>query len=311
MLLAMIQFENLSKYYGSKVVLQNVTFHVCEGEAVGILGPQGAGKSTLMRILSAYIPPSEGTVTVAGYDVFTHSLQVRKRVGYLPQSVSLYSDMTVLSFLDFVASLHKLANRTRRVREVLDNLKIADQARTVIGELPQDIQQRVGIAQAIIHNPDVLLLDEPTRKLDPMQIVEIRDLIKPLRQNCTLVLGTQNLSEIEQLCDRVLILNKGRIVADDTPARLVSRLEGGQTIRLKTASASLDAISSLQALEGVKSVSPVEAGTFDIECCCDIDCRSTIANLAVQRGWGLLELQAIDSSLEKVYLELTTNSVPV
>lgn len=301
----MIQVKNLTKYYNSKAALQDVSFQADAGEVVGILGPNGAGKTTLLRILTAYLSPSGGTATVAGYDVFTHSLEVRKRVGYLPQSVSLYPDMTVAHYLDYVAALRKVPNRPQRVAETLKQMKLANYADTLIGKLPAGIHQRVGFAQAIIHTPKVLILDEPTNGLEPEHIIETREFIKQLGQRHTIILSTRCLPEAEQLCSRVLLLNSGRVVAQDTPNRLATRLEGGHTIRLQLLSAPPDAANILQTLDGVKKISELRPGTFDIECGCNVDCRPAVANLVVQKGWELLELQVVYVSLEDVFVELT------
>lgn len=304
-----IHVDNLVRFNGNKAIVQNVSFCVNPGEQLGIFGPRGSGKTTIIRVLAAYIPPSDGTVTVAGYDVFTHSREVRSRIGYLPQNVSLYADMTVFNYLDFVAALHKVENRTEQVLQTLTRINLANFAEMRIGKLPQDICKYVGLAQAIVHTPDVLILDEPTSGLNPQQIVEMQALIQSLSFEYTLVLGTRILSEAEQLCNRVLMLNKGRIVAEDTPAHLTARLEGGQRIRLETLFAPPEAGDILQALEGVNRVSLVGTGVFDIECACSTDCRPVVAKAVVQHGWGLLELHVVDASLEDVFLELTANPV--
>jgi len=304
-----IRVHNLTKTKGNEAIVRNVTFHLKKGERLGIFGPRGSGKTTIMRILTAYIPPSDGMVTVAGYDVFTQSLDVRKRIGYLPQSVSLYADMTVEDYLDFVAALYKIQNRAERVENTLTRVNLTQYAKTRIEKLPQGICKFVGLAQSIVHNPDVLILDEPTCGLTPPQIIEMQALIKSLGGEYTLVLGTRTLSEAEQLCDRVLMLNKGRIVAEDTPAHLTARLEGGQRIRLQTLFAPPDAVNLLQALDSVNRVSEVETGVFDIECDCNADCRPVVAKAVVQHGWGLLELHVVDASLEDVFLELTADPV--
>ena len=304
-----IHIDNLSKVFGNVFALKNVAFYVKKGERVGIFGPGGAGKTTLMRILSTYISPSEGTITITGYDVFTRSMDVRKRVGYLPQTLSLYEDMTVSNYLDFVASLYKVDDRPGRVFAAMNRVNLAEQSQTKIGKLCKNMQKRVGLAQAIVHHPEVLLLDEPTYGLDPRHIVEMQALIKSLSHEYTLLLATRTLVEAEQICDRVLMLNKGQIVAEDTPAYLTARLEGGQRIRLQTSSAPPNARAILQSLTGVSKVSAIGPDTFDIECVCSIDCRPVVANMVVQQGWGLLELHVVDASLEDVYLELTTNSV--
>lgn len=306
---SIIQVDNLIKHNGSKTIVQDITFCVKKGERLGIFGPEGSGKTTIMRILTAYVPPSGGAVTVAGYDVFTQSCEVRKRIGYLPQSVCLYVDMTVFDYLNFVAALHKVDNRTERVWQTLERVDLADVAEERIGKLPPDICKYVGLAQAIVHAPAVLVLDEPTTGLNPQQIVKMHTLIQSLHHEFTIVLGTRTLSEAEQLCNRVLMLGKGRIVAEDTPAHLTARLQGGQRIQLQTLFAPPDAVDILQSQAGVNRVSVVEPGLFEIECACSVDCRPVVAKTVVQQGWGLLELQVVDASLEDVYVELTANPV--
>ncbi len=302
----MIQADNLTKYYGNQAAIQNVSFHVAKGEILGFLGPNGAGKTTTMRILTAYMPPSDGVATVGGYDVFKHSLQVRQRIGYLPESVPLYTDMTVWAYLDFVASLRKVDNRAKRVEYALEKVNLSDRAHTLIGKLSKGMRQRVGIAQAIVHNPEVLILDEPTIGLDPKQIIEVRQLIRELGGEHTVILSTHILSEVEQICSRVLIINKGRIVAEDSPSGLAARLEGGERVRLKTLAAPADALEILQSLGEVDKASQIAPDTFELECTGGIDCRPVIAQVVVEKGWGLLELRAIDVSLEDIFLELTT-----
>ncbi len=303
----MIQVQNLTKYYGHQAAIRDVNFHVDQGEILGFLGPNGAGKTTTMRILTAYMPPSEGAARVGGYDVFADSLEVRQRVGYLPESVPLYNDMTVWGYLDFVASLRKVDNRARRVRDVLGKINLEDQAKTLIGKLSKGLRQRVGIAQAIVHNPQVLILDEPTIGLDPQQIIEVRRLIKELGGQHTVILSTHILSEAEQICNRVLIINKGRIVAEDTPARLIARLEGSERVRLQTAQAPAGAVEILQSRAEVSKVSMIRPNTFEIECAKGYDCRPSLAQVVVEKGWDLLELQAIDISLEDIFLKLIAN----
>jgi len=307
--LAMIQVKNLTKYYGKKAAVQDVNFYVNKGEILGFLGPNGAGKTTTMRILTAYMPPSEGVAKVGGFDVFSDSLEVRKRVGYLPESVPLYGDMTVCDYLDYVASLRRIDNRTRRVADVLEKVSMAEQADTLIGKLSKGMRQRVGIAQAIVHDPEVLILDEPTIGLDPKQIIEVRQLIRELGGEHTVILSTHILSEVEQICTRVLIINRGRIVAEDTPARLTARLEGGERVSLQTMHAPPDAAEMLQSLAEINGVTPVTVNSFEIECVESIDCRPALAQFVVAQGWGLLELRSIDISLEDIFLELTADRI--
>ncbi len=301
----MIEAQNLTKYYGDKIAVDNVSFHANRGEILGFLGPNGAGKTTTMRILTAYMPPTDGTARIAGYDVFAHSLEVRRRIGYLPESVPLYPDMTVQGYLDYAAALRRVHQPNKRIGYILDKVDLGEWAGTLIGKLSKGLRQRVGIAQAILHDPDVVILDEPTIGLDPKQIMEVRQLIRDLGSEHTIILSTHILSEVEQLCHRVLIINKGRIVAEDTPTRLMSRLEGGERIRLQTQHAPPQAVQILQTLPPVARVQQIQLNTFEIEFTIDSDCRAVVAELAVQQGWGLLELRAIDASLEDVFLELT------
>jgi ABC-2 type transport system ATP-binding protein len=303
----MIQADNLTKYYGHQVAIQNVSFQVGKGEILGFLGPNGAGKTTTMRILTAYMPPSDGTATVGGYDVFHNSLEVRKRVGYLPESVPLYSDMAVWDYLDFVAALRKVDNRARQVGDALEKVDLGDYSRVLIGKLSKGLRQRLGIAQAIVHDPEVLILDEPTIGLDPKQIIEVRKLIKDLGGEHTVILSTHILSEVEQICSRVLIINKGQIVAEDTPTGLASRLEGGERVRLKALTAPADAIEILESLPEVSQATLIEPGAFELECVVGVDCRPAIAQVVVEKGWGLLELYAVSASLEDIFLELTAD----
>ena len=301
----MIQVQNLTKYYGDRAAIRNVSFCVDKGEVLGFLGPNGAGKTTTMRILTAYMPPSEGVASVGGYDVFLHSLQVRQRIGYLPEAVPLYDDMTVWGYLDFVAALRRVDNRSRRVKDVLEKVDLKDRANTLIAKLSKGMRQRVGIAQAIVHDPEVLILDEPTIGLDPKQIIEVRQLIRELGGDHTILLSTHILSEVEQICSRVLIINNGQIVAEDTPARLTARLEGGERVRLQTRQSPADAVEILQSLETVGKASLVAPNTFEVEFTEGCDCRPSLARVVVEKGWDLIELRTVDVSLEDIFLELT------
>lgn len=307
----MIEAYNLSKYYKTRAAIRDVSFRVERGEILGFLGPNGAGKTTTMRILAAYTPPSEGTATVGGYDVFAHSLEVRKRIGYLPESVPLYRDMTVRGYLDYVAALRRVDQRRQRVAEAIDKVHLNDRATWLISKLSKGMRQRVGIAQAIVHNPEVLILDEPTMGLDPKQITEVRQLIRALREDHTIILSTHILSEVEQLCTRVLIIKQGRIIAEDAPTRLAALLEGNERIRLQTIAAAPNAVEILSALPGVAKAGIVEPNTFEVECISNVDCRPDLAQVVVAQGWGLLELRTVDLSLEDIFLELTADKEAV
>jgi ABC-2 type transport system ATP-binding protein len=229
----MIQVEALTKDFGSRRAIDELTFKADKGEILGFLGPNGAGKTTTMRILCAYMPPTTGKASVGGYDVVADSLEVRRLVGYMPETVPLYPDMTVFDYLKFMADLRHLPHAVERVDEVLEIVHMVDRADGYIGNLSKGMRQRVGLGQALLHEPEVLILDEPTIGLDPAQIRDVRDLITELGRERTILLSTHILSEAQQVCDRVLIINKGRIVAEDTPQRLQDRVMGAQRISLK------------------------------------------------------------------------------
>jgi ABC-2 type transport system ATP-binding protein len=304
----MIEAKNLVKRYGGFTALDQVSFNVQEGEVLGFLGPNGAGKTTTMRILTAYMPPSDGSATVAGYDVFEDSLEVRRRVGYLPETVPLYPEMSVRDYLHFAAALRGVPDRNQAVEDVMERVSISDRADDRIGKLSKGLRQRVGIAQALVHDPDVLLLDEPTIGLDPKQIIEVRELIRELGGDHTVILSTHILAEVSQICSRVLIINKGHIVAEDTPERLANHLKGAEQVHLAVAKPAQDTIDVLKGIPGVSNVYPGHAaGNFDIELALGSDRRPDIAAAAVHRGWDLLELRPIDMTLEDVFLQLTTD----
>jgi ABC-2 type transport system ATP-binding protein len=305
---ATIDVQNLTKDYGAFLALRDVSFDVQHGEVLGFLGPNGAGKTTTMRILTGYMPPTSGTARVAGYDVFEDSLQVRKRIGYLPETVPLYPEMTVWDYLDFRARLYGVAERDQAVERVMEMVNIADRADQRIGKLSKGYRQRVGIAQALVHNPEVLILDEPTIGLDPKQIIEVRNLIKSLGGERTVLLSTHILPEVSQTCSRVLIINEGKIVAEDTPERLSARVRGAEHIHLQVAKPAPDIPPELEKIRGVLSVRARDAneGIYEIETNLGADRRADIAAMAVQRGWGLLELRPVSLSLEEVFLKLTT-----
>src|SRR5258706_14935596 len=228
----MIEVEGVTKRYGERTAINGLTFQANKGEVVGFLGPNGAGKTTTMRILTGYMPPSEGKGKVAGYDLLTESLEVRRRVGYLPENVPLYPEMTVVQYLDFMAELRQIADRNDRVDEVMEQVHIAERADSFIGNLSKGLRQRVGLAQALLHKPEVLILDEPTIGLDPAQIIDVRKLIRDVGKERTVLLSTHILSEAQQICDRILIINKGKIVVEDTPENLQSKLAVAQHAQL-------------------------------------------------------------------------------
>ncbi|MBI3760370.1 MAG: ATP-binding cassette domain-containing protein [Chloroflexi bacterium] len=307
----MIQVEDLTKRYGSFLAVDKINFHAEKGEIVGFLGPNGAGKTTTMRILTGFMPPSEGRATVAGFDVFNESLEVRKRVGYLPESVPLYTDMTVYEYLTFMGELRKVADREERIEETMDAVKITDRADTFISHLSKGYRQRVGLAQALLHHPEVLILDEPTIGLDPAQVVEVRNLIKDVGKDRTVMLSTHILTEAQNICNRVLIINKGQIVAEDSPARLQARLAGADRVRVKVSGDGTGIHGSLEGLPGVTRVNKVSDGEFEIETKPGQDVRPEVARRIVNGGWGLLELRYVGMSLEDIFLQLTRDEVEV
>ena len=301
-----IEVVNLNKYYGTRHALHNVTFNVKRGEILGFLGPNGAGKTTTMRILTGYMPPSSGTARVAGYDVYKDSLAVRARIGYLPENVPLYLDMTVEDYLSFVARLHHVKKVDAAVDRAMELVNLTERYDSVIGKLSKGYRQRVGIAQAIVHEPDVLILDEPTIGLDPRQIIEVRELIRALGKEHTILLSTHILPEVSQTCTRVLIIRNGEIAAEDTPQGLGTRMSASEHIHLQVAKPAPEIPTELEKIQGVLSVRPAQAdGTYEIETTLNNDRRAEIAAMAVQRGWGVLELRPVRLSLEDVFLQLT------
>jgi len=302
----MIQVDNLTKYYGDVAAIRDVSFSVDKGEILAFLGPNGAGKTTTMRILTAYMPPSAGSAQVAGYDVFNDSLEVRRRVGYMPETVPLYPEMTVRSYLDFAARLRGVDDRRKRVEAAMETCHVADYAEMAIGKLSKGYRQRVGLAQALIHDPEILILDEPTLGLDPKQIIEVRELIRSLGGERTIILSTHILSEASQVCGRVVIINEGQIVAEDTPERLTARLKGRERVYLQVSQPSAEVEAALQAIEGVATVEAKGNGGYEIESVLGADRRAEIAAAIVEGGWGLLEIRPLGMSLEEIFLKLTT-----
>jgi ABC-2 type transport system ATP-binding protein len=301
----MIRTEGLTKDYGPRRAIDQITFSAEKGEIVGFLGPNGAGKTTTMRILTGYMPPTSGKAMVAGYDVIDQSLEVRRRVGYLPETVPLYPDMTVFEYLKYMADLRHLKNADDCVDEVLDIVHMEERADGYIANLSKGMRQRIGLAQALLHKPDVLILDEPTIGLDPAQIHEVRNLIRGLGKERTVLLSTHILSEAQQVCNRVLIINKGRIVVEDTPERLQARLSGSQRVALRV-SGDGDGLENLvRAVPGVTRVAPILDGGLEIEMAPGQDARPAVARAVVEADYSLLELRPIGMSLEDIFLELT------
>jgi len=307
-----IEVQHLTKRYGPFTAVEDVSFRVERGEILGFLGPNGAGKTTTMRILTGYMPATEGKALVAGFDVFDQPIEAKRRTGYLPETPPLYPDMTVLDYLTFVAKIKGVAasERRQRLKTVMERTRIDDMANRLCARLSKGYKQRVGIAQALIHNPDVLILDEPTAGLDPKQIIETRQLIKELAGNHTIILSTHILPEVSQTCQRVVIINKGHVVAVDTPDNLTARLRGSETMYVQVDAAGSDASGALTGIPGVTRV--VEAdrknGTigYEVESEQGHDVRRELSRAVVQNGWGLLELRPMRMSLEEIFLSLTT-----
>jgi ABC-2 type transport system ATP-binding protein len=308
-----IEVEHVSKVYNGRKAVDDVSFKVGKGEVLGFLGPNGAGKTTTMRILTCYMPSTEGTARVAGYDVFEESIEVRKRIGYLPENPPLYPEMSVSSYLSFVAKIKGTRSKQRRsqVDEVIGKCSLGDVRNRIIGKLSKGYKQRVGLAQALLNNPEVLILDEPTLGLDPQQIHEVRSLIKGLASTHTVILSTHILPEVSMTCNRVVIINKGRVVAMDTPEGLARQLKGAERISL-TVDGPIEAVrNKIQAIEGVLSVQASEEvadslATYTVECQLNSDLRRVLAATVVSAGWGLLDLRGVSMSLEEVFINLIT-----
>src|SRR3989441_5410418 len=306
----MIEVQGLTKHYGAFTAIRDVTFNVAPGEIVGFLGPNGAGKSTTMRILACFMPASGGTARVAGYDVFSQSMEVRRRIGYLPESVPLYTDMRVAPYLDFVAEIKGVgrATRKRRVAEVMDKCLISDVQNRLIGKLSKGYRQRVGLAQAIVSDPHVLILDEPTIGLDPQQITEIRALIKALAGEHTVILSTHILPEVAMVCSGVIIINKGGVVAQGPIDSLVEQFFPNSLVQVELAAPPDAARDALRAIPGVLDVRAVLTGDgpagFAVEAARDRDVRGEIFQLATDRRWRLLELRRVGMTLEEVFIRI-------
>jgi gliding motility-associated transport system ATP-binding protein len=309
----LIEVQGLTKSYGDVTAVDHISFNVNRGEILGFLGPNGAGKTTTMRMLTGYLPATSGTARVSGYEVFDDSMEVRQRIGYLPENPPLYLDLTVSSYLDFVARIKNVppAERARRVDAALDMANLTDKRHELIKRLSRGYKQRVGLAQALVHDPEVVILDEPTVGLDPKQIIEVRHLIKSLAGSHTILLSTHILPEVSMTCDRVVIINHGRIVAVDTPENLTTQLKGGQRVHLEVEGPEETAQRLLEQVPGVRRVSlETRAGSPRISATVEAaegeDVRSRIAEAIVRQGLALYELHGVNLSLEEIFLQLTT-----
>ncbi len=309
----MIEVQNLTKRYGRVTAVDDVSFRVERGEILGFLGPNGAGKTTTMRILTGYMPATEGKAIVAGFDVFEQPIEAKRRTGYLPETPPLYPDMSVIEYLAFVAKIKGVpaADQRQRVRTVMDRTRVTDMANRLCSKLSKGYKQRVGLAQALIHNPDVLILDEPTAGLDPKQIIETRELIKELAGNHTIILSTHILPEVSQTCQRVVIINKGKVVAVDTPDNLIARLGGSETMYVQVDANGADAAAMLGRVAGVTRVTESDRRDslvgYEVASESGRDVRRDLARTVVTNGWGLVELRPMHMSLEEVFLSVTTD----
>ena len=309
----MIEVQHLTKRYGRVTAVDDVSFRVERGEILGFLGPNGAGKTTTMRILTGYMPATEGKAIVAGFDVFDQPIEAKRRTGYLPETPPLYPDMSVVEYLDFVAKIKGVpaSGRRDRVRGAMERTRVTDMANRQCSKLSKGYRQRVGLAQALIHNPDVLILDEPTAGLDPKQIIETRQLIKDLAGDHTVILSTHILPEVSQTCQRIVIINAGKVVAVDTPDNLTARLRGNETMYVQVDASGADAGPLLGGVPGVTRVSQADQRDgivgFEVESESGQDVRRELARAVVSKGWGLLELRPTRASLEDVFLSLTTD----
>ena len=302
----MIEVSNLTKYYGKRLAVDNISFNVEKGEIVGFLGPNAAGKTTTMRIITGFLGPTSGTVNVAGYDLLSHSLEARRHIGYLPEAVPLYADMAVRSYLDYFARLRGVPSSKLRMRvdDVIEQCHLQEYADVHIGKLSKGFRQRVGVAQAIVHEPDVLILDEPTIGIDPIQIASTRQLIRELGKERTVLISTHILPEVSVICERVIIIDHGRIVAEDKIENLAAMVTGSRRIRLEVEGPTKKIAERLRSISGVTRVS-YQDSRFVVEYPASQDLRSKISEAVVQGGFTLLSSESAEMSLEDVFLKLT------
>jgi ABC-2 type transport system ATP-binding protein len=311
----MIEVRNLTKRFGQTVAVNDVSFDVPQGEVVGFLGPNGAGKTTTMRVITCYLPPDAGTVKVSGYDNFENPVEVRRRIGYLPESAPLYLDMGVVEYLQFVAGMRGLppADHGRRIREMVEVCGLGPMLQKDIGQLSKGFRQRVGLAATLMHNPEVLVLDEPTTGLDPNQIIEIRELIREIGREKTVILSTHILQEVEATCTRVLIINDGRIVASGTTEELTRMAAGKSTVRVALKAPAPVVEPKLRAIEGVESIRTLDGrdvptsgiSRYEVVSPSDGNIEEKLFRTAVENGWVMTELHSSVLSLEQVFLQLT------
>jgi len=308
-----IEVQNLTKYYGDLRAVDGISFTVKRGEILGFLGPNAAGKTTTMRIITGYLPATSGSVSVAGFDVFKNDLEVKRQIGYLPENPPLYLDMRVSDYLRFVAVIKGVNRRevNTEVERVADKLALSEVLDKQIAQLSKGFRQRVGLAQALLNNPPVLVLDEPTIGLDPKQIIEVRELIKSFGQDHTIILSTHILPEVSMTCNRVIIINEGKLVAVDTPENLTAKLKGSESILLEVEGPSAAVMQTIRQIPQIKTVASLSSNKsnvfkYTVEAEVGADVRKEIAAAIVRHNWGLLELKTESLSLEKIFLQLTT-----
>jgi ABC-2 type transport system ATP-binding protein len=310
----MITASNLSKYFGSTRALNDISFEVKQGEVLGFLGPNGAGKTTTMRVLTCYHPADAGTATIAGFDVFENPFEVRKLIGYLPENNPLYMDMGIVDYLEFIANIRAIPSSKKRkqLKHVIELCGLRGELQKDIGELSKGFRQRVGLAQALLHDPAILILDEPTIGLDPTQIIEIRELIKKIGKEKTIILSSHILPEVSATCDRIIIINRGEIVGSGTPEEMASSAKGGEITYITIRGPLQDVQEKLKTLETIKEIIYIaekEDGLnqFEIKSAVGIDLREELFFLVAQNGWSLTELYQKTANLEDIFLQLTMN----
>lgn len=300
----MIEVHNLSKRYGSQLALDRLSFEAHPGEIVGLLGPNGAGKTTTMRILTGFMPPTEGSAKIAGFDVLTDSLEVRKRVGYLPERVPIYPDMTVKGYVTFWAQMRGVRSPQRQVTHILEQVNLIERQNTLVRNLSKGMRQRLGLAQALVHDPPVVILDEPTIGIDPQQVIEVRNSVRALGEKHTVLFSTHILSEAEQVCDRVVIIHKGQILAQGTPATLRQQLQQGTHLYIHASGVNEATLRKLfEGIPGIEHIQPQGEG-FSIRTRTSKDIRGDISHKVISAGYQLLELRPVAMTLEDIFLDI-------
>jgi ABC-2 type transport system ATP-binding protein len=301
-----IEVKSLTKIYGEQKAVDDISFNAAKGEIVGFLGPNGAGKSTTMKIITGYLLADAGVVNVCGIDVKAQPLETKKKIGYLPESNPLYYDMYVREYLDFIAGVHEIKSKKERIEEVIATVGLSPESKKKIGQLSKGYKQRVGLAAALIHNPEVLILDEPTTGLDPNQIIEIREVIKKLGQNKTILFSSHILQEVEAICDRVIIINKGKLVADDTLSVLRNQSQNNQVVKVEFKEAIDEGL--LQSLQGVQSVNKINDREWELACTHANDVKRVLLEMSLQHNLNIVSLQSGEQRLEEVFRNLTNPS---